>query len=409
MLAVTCAALLTAGLLVGLAAARRPPSLVVRRRVGIALVAVVCVLPFAALTSVAMSDRGLGGTISDRVDDLTAEGAPRPRGVRGSARSPVRAGDTGARRARCSRTIRGPAPGRARSPCRASPTAENGSSARHAHGFLAQTIADLGLLGLAAGLALLAAWLAAAARATGFFPRRRPGPGWPPERIALCALALCAVVFGLHSLLDWIWFVPGPTVAALAAAGFVAGRGPLPGLDERAATQADASKPDPASERRARLGDLLPAGNPGPARLLAAAGVLVTALLCAAAVWQPERAHRATDRALAALDRGDLADAADEADRARDIDPYSPEPLWAKAEVFAKQRQLKRAYRTYEQAVLEHPRDPEPWLRLGRFELDEVGDPGQGVRNRHRRDQDRSQVAAGSRASQGRAQAALNQ
>ena len=33
------------------------------------------------------------------------------------------------------------------------------------------------------------------------------------------------VVYGAHSLLDWIWFVPGPTVAALVAAGFVAGRG----------------------------------------------------------------------------------------------------------------------------------------------------------------------------------------
>ena len=183
---------------------------------------------------------------------------------------------------------------------------------------------------------------------------------------------------------------------------------PAPGLDERAATQADASKPDPASERRARLGGLLPAGNPGPARLLAAAGVLVTALLCAAAVWQPERAHRATDRALAALDRGDLADAADEADRARDIDPYSPEPLWAKAEVFAKQRQLRRAYRTYEQAVLEHPRDPEPWLRLGRFELDEVGIPARAYETATvaTKIDPRSRQAV---ELQGRAQAALNQ
>ncbi len=356
MLALALAVLLAAGLAVGLASSRRPPSLAVRRRAGIALAVVACLFPFVALTSVAMSDRGLTGTVSDRVDDLTDEGAPPEGGARFGSLSSSRGGYW--RQAReVFEEYPGVGSGAGTFALSSLPYRKDGSSARHAHGFLAQTIADLGLLGLAAVLALLAAWLAAAARATGFLPRRRPGPGWPPERTAVFALALCAVVFGLHSVLDWIWFVPGPTVAALVAAGFVAGRGPRRAVGER----------EPVS------GDDKPAR--GPARAVAAAAVLATALICAWAVWQPERAHRATDNALAALDRGDLDEAADEAERARDVDPYSPEPLWAQAEVLAEQRRLRAAYRTFEQAVIEHPHDPESWLRLGRFELDEVGLP----------------------------------
>ena len=108
----------------------------------------------------------------------------------------------------------------------------------HAHGFFTQTIADMGLLGLIAALALLAAWLVAAVRSTAL-GRRREGsqkPEWSPERTALCALALCAVTFGIQSAIDWTWFVPGPSAMALVAAGFVAGRGPLPALG---ATPAD--------------------------------------------------------------------------------------------------------------------------------------------------------------------------
>ena len=37
------------------------------------------------------------------------------------------------------------------------------------------------------------------------------------------------------------------------------------------------------------------------------------------------------------------------------------------------------AYETLEQAVLEHPRDPETWLRLGRFELDELDLPDRAI------------------------------
>ena len=38
-------------------------------------------------------------------------------------------------------------------------------------------------------------------------------------------LSIC-VVFGVHSFVDWTWFVPGNAVLALLCAGWLAGRGP---------------------------------------------------------------------------------------------------------------------------------------------------------------------------------------
>ena len=53
---------------------------------------------------------------------------------------------------------------------------------------------------------------------------------------------LClVVVFGVHSTVDWTWFVPGDACVALVCAGWLAGRGPLTG-----ATGADARDRGPA-------------------------------------------------------------------------------------------------------------------------------------------------------------------
>lgn len=349
-------ALFAAGLAVGAASARRAPSLHVRTRAGIALAAVACLLPLVGLTSVAMSDRGLGGTISDRFNEITDDQVAPPGGA-------ARLGSVSSSRGGYWRQAldvfeERPVVGRGAGSFGLASLRhrELGVGSVHAHGFLAQTMADLGLAGLAVALALLAAWLASAARATGLLPRGRPRAEWTAERVAVTALALCVLVFGLHSLVDWTWFVPGPSAAAVAAAGFVAGRGPLGAPPERV--------------RRTSI--------TGP-HLLPVVAVLVTTALCAWAVWQPERAARANDRALTLLDQGKIATASRETDRAREIDSYSAEPLFTRAAVLNRAGRATEAYRTLEQAVLEHPRDPETWLRLGRFELDELDLPDRAI------------------------------
>jgi len=211
------------------------------------------------------------------------------------------------------------------------------------------------------------------------------------------ALVLCAVAFGLQSTIDWTWFVPGPTIAALVAAGFVAGRGPLGAMAGSlaatgpAATAAASPAPaagaaptpatgatptatsawdDSGAARVAAIVRGLVGGRPDPARLCLAAAVLVTAALCAWAVWQPERSARASERAYELLDRGEVGAAARQAERARQVDPYSPDPLYAQAAVLTTRGRIAPAYRTLEQSVIEHPRDPDPWVRLATFELD---------------------------------------
>jgi tetratricopeptide (TPR) repeat protein len=107
--------------------------------------------------------------------------------------------------------------------------------------------------------------------------------------------------------------------------------------------------------------------------------MIVTAALCAWAVWQPERAARSTERATSLRLEGKKAAALREADRAREIDPYSADPLFVRAEVLDAMGHRTQAYRSLEQAVIEHPRDPETWLRLGRYELETLDLPDRAV------------------------------
>ncbi len=146
------------------------------------------------------------------------------------------------------------------------------------------------------------------------------------------------------------------------AAGFVAGRGaPV------AALTGALPPTGPAPSRRPGLSALV---RQPPQRLAGAAAVLLTAALCAWSAWQPERAAEPSRRVFELLDEGDTQAAARQARRAREIDPYSADPLYAQAVVLTRAGSLRLAYRTYELAVIEHPRDTETWLRLAGFELE---------------------------------------
>ncbi len=350
LVAATLAVLLGAGFAAVHIRARIRPSMETRRRAGMVLASVLAVV---AVVGIAVVGSGSGG-----ISELTAE------------RSSVSA--SGADRLGSVSSTRGEAWRRAMDVFRDRPLLGSGAdgfslarlefskdprAGTHAHGFIPQNMADLGLLGLFASLALIGAWLLAAGRTVGVRLRRgQIGPDWTEERILLTGLALVAVAYGFQALIDWTWFIPGPTVAAMAAAGFVAGRGPLPAVGE-----AEAERAPPADGGRDRV------------RLALAGAVMVTAVLCAWAVWQPQRSQSAVDEATRLANQGDTSGALRAADRARDIDPYSPDPLYARATALAEGGRLTAAYRVLEQATAEHPRNPETWLRLSQFELDALG------------------------------------
>jgi hypothetical protein len=368
LLAATLVGLLAAGLAVEAVRARHRPSVALRVRGGVAIAVVVALVPLALLTSVATSDRGLSGSVSDRVDDLTSETAVPPVGG-------ARLGSVSSARATYWRQAwqafeERPVAGLGAGSFELSRLTYRKSAVRagHAHGFVSQTLADLGLVGLVAALILLAAWVAAAARATALGPRRWiAAADWTTERTALVALALAAVVIGIQSATDWTWFVPGITVMALAAAGFVAGRGPLPRVGARGE---NAARTDAAEPRRSSR-----TAGPAPARLAVAGAIGLFTVLCGWLIWQPASADRAVADSYELLDDHRPEAALREADRARDRNPYSNEPLYARAAALADLGRTPAALRTLRQAVLERPRDPDAWIRIATFQLDTLGSP----------------------------------
>ena len=229
-------------------AERRAPSARLRRRIGIAAVTVACLVPLAAFTSVAFSERGIG----DRIDELTSETQVSP--GEGGGRVFAASSSRGkywreAFRVFDDRPFEGVGAGafeKARLRHRT-----DASVTQHAHGWIPQTMADLGLIGLTVTTLLFLAWVLAALSATGLVPRRLlrgggdaappPRRDWDADRIALVTLALVPLVYGIQSLLDWTWFIQEPTVMALIPAGYLAGLGPL----------GEGGDPGHASHRRA--------------------------------------------------------------------------------------------------------------------------------------------------------------
>jgi hypothetical protein len=354
------AGLLAAGLAIGFLAASRPPSAPARRQAGAALLVVLALVPVVTLTALALSDRGLGGSLStgwktltdpdaklpsNRAERLTAVGSVRARywddALRVFGDDPVAgAGADGFATARKRHRI-------------------DELEVRHAHGYVVQTLADLGVVGLAASLLLLGAFAAAAGRTVALRGAGRRGP-WPPERIGMLTLLAVVVVFGVHSFVDWTWFVPGTAMTALLCAGWLAGRGPA---GERPAPR--------AALRRPRL----PRDAAGRRTALAAAALVVLGLVTAWQAWQPLRAASASADALEALDRRDLPRARALVATARDRNPLSIEPLNDLAAIETAAGRRDAARRALVEAVRMQPANPSTWLRLAEFELAVAQDP----------------------------------
>ena len=379
LLVVLTAAMLAAGLAIGFAASRRPPSEAVRHRAGQALIAGCALVLVGAFVAVATGPGGIGG----QVDKLTDPDARTP------ANSPNRLTETSSVRARYYREafkVHADSPwvgagagayGVARKRYRTSDI-----DVQHAHGYAVQQLADLGWAGLALSLAALAAWLAAAAAALGL-RRRDRGLPWDAERVGLATLATVVLVFGVHSLIDWTWFVPANAVAALIAAGWVAGRGPL---RARLASEGPtgilpaAERAGLVSEtRRWSLRDRLTRWRPDPYRTGVAAGVLVTGVIVSWAIVQPLRAVHAGDAAVARLQDGAYDAAADIALIGTRRNPVSVEPWWELATAAAYDGQSATAARALEKAVEIQPANAEAWRRLGRYRLSALRDPASAL------------------------------
>jgi hypothetical protein len=335
-------ALTIAGIAIGFLDARRAPSLLLRRRVGALLLALIALALVGFAGTLAHSSRGLPGSISRAVSVLTNPNAKTPPNTPGrlTAVASVRArywkealqiydahpllgvGADGYQTARLRYRTE---------------TLE----VKHAHGFVVQTLADLGLVGLAIALALLLVWSLAARRSTHPLDRRS---SYSPERVGMLSMLCLVVVFGVHSFVDWTWYVPGDACVALLCAGWLAGRGPLAGA---------AHEPQPLAS---------------PYRLGLACAAIVLALLAAWSQWQPQRSEDARQEALALLASSPHR-AEEAADTAVARDPLSAEALLTLASIQQTAGQPAIARATLQRAVRLQPSNPQTWVALGKYDL----------------------------------------
>ena len=332
---------------------------------GALLLICLALAPIALAAVLATSEKGFSGSISSGWNSLTDPNAKQPRN------DPARLTAIGSARARYwrdaitifkSKPVIGVGAG-GYTPARLI-VREDNLDVLHAHGFLVQTASDLGAIGLAVTLALLAAWLAGAWRATGPWrgPQRRQ---WSDERVGMLALAAIVVVFGVNSLIDWTWLIPGTVVPALFAAGWLVARGPL---EERI---------DPAGSLRDRIRASARNRNRAANALL----LIAIAIVGAYTVTLPQKSINQSDAALEALTSGKNAQAQQLAREAENTNPFSNVPLYTLAGAQTVAGELPAAEATYESAVQRRPSVIAGWIALAQFRLNQQDDPAAAKRD----------------------------
>jgi O-antigen ligase len=194
--------------------------------------------------------------------------------------------------------------------------------AKEPHSVPLQFLSETGLV----GFALLAGAIGAGIVAS--IPSVRQGG-------AAVVLALVAIAYLLHALVDYDW-------------DFVAITGPVLLV----------------------VGVLIAAGRPTVTRraeLLGGALGLV-ALVGAFSVLSPWLATRKTEDAYQALDRGDISAARDDAELARSLNPLALDPIRAKAAVAEARGRGQEALELYVEGVELQPENWQSWYELARFE-----------------------------------------
>jgi tetratricopeptide (TPR) repeat protein len=199
------------------------------------------------------------------------------------------------------------------------------------------------VIGVLLTLALLIAWALALRR---IWTRGDRGP----ESAGLLTLLAVAVIFGVQSLIDWTWFVPGVAVPAMLCAGWLAGRGPL-------------AEPVGIAPMRRRILD-------APGRLAVSLGIITVTALAAWMIWQPLRSANADSAAVTEASLGDTGAAIADANRSASINPLSIDGLSDLAAIYQGVGNLTAAHNALLRAVSRQPSNPATWTALAQFDLD---------------------------------------
>jgi hypothetical protein len=321
-----------------------------RRRVGKLLIGGASLLPVLALVALALSSRGLTGEISSAWHSLTSVNTRVSTGASrltqfGSTRPLYWSEGITVGEHALLRGVGALGYAVARTRYTTSP-----ADVGHAHSYLVQTFADLGLLGLVTSLALGVAWLIGAGRTLAVRRRwRELEEHQRGERAGLVVLALVVGIYAVLSCTDWTYYFPAVTVPVVLAAGWLTGRGPI----------------DRAPESGVKRPPIL--ARPGVAAAVTVLACL--GLLAAWAIWQPLRSSQEATDALVAASRGQGSTAFNDAHAAVSSDPLALQPRFVLSSLLEAAGERAAARNELVSAIREQPQNFDSWLQLGYFDL----------------------------------------
>jgi hypothetical protein len=208
-----------------------------------------------------------------------------------------------------------------------------------AHEVPLQLLAETGLIGALLAIGAYGLLLASGVAAV----RRKRVAG---ERVLAAGLLAAPVAYGIHSLYDWDWDIPGVTFPALVLLGMLVG----------------------AAARRSRRPSVVVLPPPGPGLRALSLGA-ATATLCAYAISGavPSLAAGRASDALVTAGKGTpaaLRSAQSSAQDATSLDPLSDAGLLVAAAIEAQRHDLRAAERDLVQAIGRDPTDRQAWEQL---------------------------------------------
>ncbi len=308
-------------------------------------------VPLIVLGALALSDRGIGGSIDHQLDEFTAAKFD-------PQNDPSRVLRTNsgnrwvwwqeAAGAFSDRPVEGHGAGSF--PLLHRAYRDNAIEVRQPHSVPMEFLAETGLVGALLALGGLSLLFLVGVRGV-----RARAPG--NERAFAVALLAVALGWLVHSLVDWDWDIPAVTLVAMVALGLLAAR---------------------PREATALAPPRVPAGR-GP---LLAVGAAATFALMASALL-PAWSQHLTDDALAQANRGtaaDLREAQETAALAKRLNPFAVEPVFAQAAIAERGNQAAAAAGLLVEAVERQPSNPSAWTRLARFQV-AVGDSRGALRS----------------------------
>jgi hypothetical protein len=222
-----------------------------------------------------------------------------------------------------------------------------------AHSLYLETLAELGIVGLALLLAFVAVALVAGwRRAAGW----RAAPGRGDAVAAAMALLLAGLV---SAALDWTWEVPAAFGVVILAAALLTG----PATAPEAQT---VLTPNRAAERAARR--WVPGRVVGGRQYGLGVATLVVAWVAIWVAGDQLFAAIQLDNSRDAVDRGDLTAAAQDARDAAAIQPWASEPQLQLALVEKEIGDLGAASTAVTKAIMRSPTDWRTWLVAAQVE-----------------------------------------